>query len=154
MALAKFFVEASASGQKFDPQVEPEEVAAKLGLSVDDLSDAIFELKGMVTNHLGYTLFPEDALFANFDRYWMPWDPWQDALRVAAGLVNDESFPDRPVEMAKVLSWSSRRLNPALAYLCARGLVSDVRAMDGTDFLAYRIDKTDATRRFVKSRSL
>jgi hypothetical protein len=154
MALAKFFVEASASGQKFDPQVEPEEVAAKLGLSFDDLSDAIFELKGMVTNHLGYTLFPEDTLFANFDRYWMPWDPSQDALRVAAGLVNDESFPDRPVEMAKVLSWSSRRLNPALAYLCVRGLVNDVRAMDGTDFLAYRIDKTDATRRFVKSRSL
>jgi hypothetical protein len=153
-ALAKFFVEASESGQKFDPQVAPEEVAARLGLSVDDLSDAVFELKGMVTNHLGYTLFPEEVLFANFDRHWMPWDPSQDALRVATGLVNDESFPDKPVEMAKVLNWNSRRLNPALAYLCARGLVSDVRAMDGTDFLAYRIDKTDATRRFVKSRSL
>ena len=103
MPQAKSFVDAAASGQKCDPQVAPEEVAAKLGLSVDDLSDAIYELKGMVTNHLGYTLFPEDALFANFDRHWMPWDPSQDALRVAVSLVNDEGFPDRPVEMAKVL---------------------------------------------------
>jgi hypothetical protein len=57
------------------------------------------------------------------------------------------------VEMARLLGWPARRLNPALAYLCVRGLVRDVRAMDGTDFLAYRIDRTEATRRFVKSRS-
>jgi len=82
----------------------------------------------------------------------MPWDPAEDALRIAAGLVNDESFPDKPAEMAQVFGWSARRLNPALAYLCMRGLVRDVHAFDGGGFLAYRIDKTDATRRFVKSR--
>lgn len=153
MALAKFFVESSESGQKFDPQSSPDELAAALGLSEDDLADAIFELKGMVTGHHGDLVFPEESLFAKFDKYWKPWDPAEDALRVAAGLVNDESFPDRPVDMASLLGWSSRRLNPALAYLCVRGLVRDIRAMDGTDFLACRIDKTDATRRFVKSRS-
>jgi hypothetical protein len=141
------------SGQKFDPQSSPDKLAAALGLSEDDVADAIFELKGMVTNHHGDLVFPEEALFAKFDKYWKPWDPAEDALRVAAGLVNDERFPDSPVEMARLLGWPARRLNPALAYLCVRGLVRDVRAMDGTDFLAYRIDRTEATRRFVKSRS-
>jgi hypothetical protein len=153
MALAKYFVESSVSGQKFDPQSSPDKLAAALGLSEDDVADAIFELKGMVTNHHGDLVFPEEALFAKFDKYWKPWDPAEDALRVAAGLVNDERFPDSPVEMARLLGWPARRLNPALAYLCVRGLVRDVRAMDGTDFLAYRIDRTEATRRFVKSRS-
>lgn len=152
MAVAKYFVEESKSGQKFDPQVEPESLASALDMSVEDLSDAVFELKGMVTDINGFTLFPEESLFAKFDKYWKPWDPAEDALRVAVGLVNDEAFPDRPAEMALVLGWNARRLNPALAYLCARGLVRDVRAMDGTDFLAFRIDRTDATRRFVKSR--
>jgi len=153
MALAKYFVETSESGQKFDPQAEPEELAAALDFSAEDLSDAIFELKGMVTDHHGYMVCPEESLFAKFDNCWKPWDPADDALRIAAGLVNDENFPDSPSEMASILGWPARRLNPALAYLCVRGLVRDVRAMDGTDFLAYRIDKTDATRRFVKSRS-
>lgn len=30
-----------------------------------DLSDAIFELKGLVTDHLGHIVFPEEALFAS-----------------------------------------------------------------------------------------
>ncbi len=152
MALAKHFVEKSVSGMKFDPQAEPDALAAELGISDEDLSDAIFELKGLITDHLGHIVYPEEALFAKLDKYWMPWDPAEDALRIAAGLVNDESFPDKPAEMAQVFGWSARRLNPALAYLCMRGLVRDVRAFDGGGFLAYRIDKTDATRRFVKSR--
>jgi len=152
MAVAKYFVEESKSGQKFDPQVEPESLASALDMSADDLSDAVYELKGMVADISGFTLIPEETLFAKFDKFWKPWEPAEDALRIAASLVNDDVFPDRPAEMASILGWNARRLNPALAYLCARGLVRDVRAMDGTDFLAYRIDKTDATRRFVKSR--
>jgi TIR domain len=152
MAVAKYFVEESKSGQKFDPQIEPEALASALSVSAEDLSDAVFELKGMVTDISGFTLIPEESLFAKFDKYWKPWDPAEDALLVAVSLVNDGDFPDRPAEMAAVLGWDARRLNPALAYLCSRGLVRDVRAMDGTDFLAVRIDKTDATRRFVKSR--
>lgn len=152
MALAKHFIEKSVSGMQFDPQAEPDALVAELGISDEDLSDAIFELKGLVTDRLGHIVYPEEALFAKLDKYWMPWDPAEDALRIAAGLVNDESFPDKPAEMAQVFGWSARRLNPALAYLCMRGLVRDVRAFDGGGFLAYRIDKTDATRRFVKSR--
>lgn len=152
-ALARLFVEASKTGQQFDPEFSPEEVAAKLGLSEDDLTDAVHELKGMVTDHLGHRLFPQEALFTRFDEHWMPWKPADDALRVAAGLVNDADFPDKPAEMAAVLGWPARRLNPALAFLCLRGLVEDRRCFDGTEFIAHRIDKTDATRRFVRSRS-
>jgi hypothetical protein len=152
-ALAKLFVEGSATGRQFDPELSPEEAGAKLGVSDDDLTDAVHELNGMVTDHLGRLLFPQEALFVQFDEHWMPWKPADDALRVAAGLVNDPAFPDTPREMAVALGWSARRLNPALAFLCMRGLVEDRRYLDGTEFIAHRIDKTDATRRFVKSQS-
>ena len=152
-ALARLFVEGSATGRQFDPELSPEEAGAKLGVSDDDLTDAVHELNGMVTDHLGRLLFPQEALFVQFDEHWMPWKPADDALRVAAGLVNDPAFPDTPREMAVALGWSARRLNPALAFLCMRGLVEDRRYLDGTEFIAHRIDKTDATRRFVKSRS-
>lgn len=151
-ALAKHFVQASQTGQKFDPQYIRDELAAALEMSEEDLCDALHELKGLVTDHLGYLVFPEEYLFARFDSFWMPWDPAVDALLVAARLVSDSTFPDKPAEMAELLGWPARRLNPALAYLCERGLVRDFRALDGTNFLAYRIVKTDATRRFVKSR--
>lgn len=152
-ALAKLFVEESKTGRQFDPVFSPEKAGAKLGLSDDDLTDAVHELNGMVTDHYGRYLFPQEALFVQFDEHWMPWNPADDALRVAAGLINDPNFPDKPAEMASVLGWPARRLNPALAFLCVRGLVADRRYLDGTEFIAHRIDKTDATRRFVRSRS-
>jgi hypothetical protein len=43
-------------------------------------------------------------------------------------------------------------MNPALAYLEARQLIVDYKVLS-SDFNSMRIVKTDATRRFVKSRS-
>lgn len=149
-ALAKLFVEESKTGRQFDPEFSPKEAAARLGLSDEDLADAVHELMGMVTNHYGRHLYPKEALFA---QYWMPWKPADDALRVAAGLVNGPDFPDQPAEMASVLGWPTRRLNPALAFLSVRGLAQVRRCINGTEFIAHRINKTDATRRFVNSRS-
>ena len=60
----------------------------------------------------------------------MGWNPADDALRVASGLGNDDAFPSRPVEIAKVFGWEPRCLNPALAYLSGRGAGRDICAMD------------------------
>jgi hypothetical protein len=154
MTVAKYFVEAAERGCTFDVQREPDELARELGLSSDDLSDAIYELKGMVVNHGGYLVHPHETLFANFDKHWMPWDPAQDALRLAASMVNDDGFPNEPPQMAERLGWSARQFNPALAYLVARDLVKDIRgAFTNDGFIAIIVNKTDATRRFVKGRT-
>lgn len=73
MAVAKYFVDKATRGRSCEVQVEPHVLAAELGLSGDDLSDAVFELKGMVVDHHGYLLHCQDTLFANFDKYWCPW---------------------------------------------------------------------------------
>ena len=151
-ALARLFVESTDYARKFEPQASIGELSQKLALSKEDIVDAIHELNGLVTCHNDDLVYPEAELFVRFDRFWMGWNPADDALRVAAGLVNDEDFPDSPAEIAKRFEWEPRRLNPALAYLSERGLVVALRAMNSGPWFLVAMHRTDATRRFVKSR--
>lgn len=61
------------------------------------------------------------------------------------------TFPTVPAEMAARYEWIPQRMDPALAILQTEGLVRAVNALDGKNFLAAQIRKTDTTRRFVKS---
>ena len=151
-ALAKLFVEATAYARQFDPQISIDEAAIKLNLSREDVIDAAHELTGLVTRLHGDTLFPEEELFVRFDKFWKAWDPSADALQVATGMVNGETFPGTPADIAKHFGWEPRRLNPALAFLAKRGLVRDLRTMGNEPWLIATMHKTDETRRFVKSR--
>lgn len=150
--LAKLFVESTKQAKKFDPCYSLEELANKLSLSEDDVDDAIYELRGLVTKHSPDLVHPEEELFVRFDKYWMPWNPEEDALRVAAGMVNEEGFPQKPAEIAERFGWEPRRLNSALAFLAGRKLIRDIRAIDGGPWLLTDMLKIEATRRFVKSR--
>jgi len=151
-AVAKVFVQKSTHARKFDPWLELNELGEETGLSADDIYDAIHELSGMVTEHHD-SFHAEDELFATFDRYWMPWDPAQDALKLATDMLNIEYFPTEPESIGEKYGWNPRRLNPALAYLVNRKIVNDCKALDGSFWLLYQLQKTAATRRFVKSRS-
>lgn len=151
-AVAKYFVDASGLARKFDPQVSIAEIASDTGLPRDDIVDAAHELTGMVTVFHEDTLYPEEELFVRFDKFWKDWNPAADALTLATGLVNDNEFPNDPAEISKRLGWEPRRLNPALAYLSHRKLVREFRALNTGPWLVYTVEKTDATRRFVKSR--
>lgn len=151
-ALAKFFVETTKVARKLDPCITLHELASKLSLSEEDVEDAVFELKGLVTKHRPDLIYPEEELFVRFDKFWMGWNPEEDALRVASGLVNHEKFPCQPSEIDAIVGWGPRRLNAAIAYMVGRGLIKDVRAMNGGPWLAVHLMKTDATRRFVKSK--
>ncbi len=83
----------------------------------------------------------------------MAWDPADDALKLASDMLNDAAFPTEPAEIGKRFAWEARRLNPAMAYLVNRKLVRFLKAMNGGPWLVVVIQKTDDTRRFVKSRS-
>lgn len=151
-SIAKYFVENSDLARKFDPQKSIEEIAIATGLSVEDTIDAAHELSGLIGVFHDEILYPEEELFARFDKFWKAWDPAVDALLVATRMVNEPDFPEDPQEIADELKWEPRRLNPALAFLCQRKLVRDFRALDSGQWLVNGIRKTDATRRFVKSR--
>lgn len=152
-AIAKVFVETTHNACLFDPQLSMAELMEKTGLSRDDVADAAHELDGMVTVHFEETVWPQDELFATFDRFWKPWNPGEDALKLAADMLNDEEFPTAPREIGQRYGWEPRRLNPAMAYLINRKVVRDLNATGSGPWLTVLIQKTDATRRFVKSRS-
>lgn len=151
-SVAEVFVKNSSCGRSHDPQIRVEKLMETTGLSRDDIVDALHELTSMAVLYHGDSAWPKDELFPEFDKYWMPWDPARDGLQLAADLVNVEGFPERAAEIAARYGWEPRRLNPAITYLTARGVVRGSSAI-GVPYVAVWIQKTDDTRRFVRSRS-
>lgn len=151
-AIAKVFVTSSTHALKFDPWIDIDALTKETGLSEEDVIDAVHELRGMVTVHSAGSFYPENELFATFDRFWMPWNPKDDALTLAADMHNDSEFPTSPEIIAERYGWEARRLNPAMAYLVNRKLVRDTTCLGSGAWLVTWIQRTDETRRFVKSR--
>ncbi len=152
MAVARVFVETSAHGMWADPQLGLDEIADQAGLTVEDAEDAIHELSGVTENHHG-TIFPKAELFVAFDSFFRDWDPAADAFHLATDMVNDPDFPNEPSDIAERFGWPARRLNPAIAYLSSRGLIQCHQSLGSSPYNDYIVEKTPATRRFVKSRS-
>jgi hypothetical protein len=151
-AIAKAFVTATKVARKFDPWINLEELVKQTGLSEEDVIDAVHELRGMVGVHREGVYYPESELFVVFDRFTMPWNPKDDALVLAADLLNDNEFPTASADIAARYGWDARRLNPALAFLENRKLIRSRSFLGQGDWVVAAIYKTDATRRFVKSR--
>lgn len=149
--VAKLLVESSKLARKFDPQTSLRELAQQTGLTEEDTRDALYDLRGMVTLHREDLVYAEEALFVEFDRYWKDWNPQEDARTLAAEMMNDDTFPKAPAEIAARLDWPARRLNPALAYLDSGGHIRAARAFNGGPWLLAHVSRTDQTRRFVKS---
>lgn len=151
-ALASLFVQSTKAARKFDPRFTLQELVETLGLTEEDIDDAIHELDGLVIKHAPDLIYANEGLYVRFDKFWTEWDPAEDALRVAAGMVGDETFPNQPEEVARRFGWEPRRMNPALAFLNERGLVKALPSRDTGPWLLSIFLKTDATRRFVKGR--
>lgn len=150
-AIAKIFVEETKTAMFADPQKGFDELASAISSSEEDVEDALYELRDCVTVSFERVM-PKPELFTQFDKHFMRWSPEEDALRIAADLVNDPTFPHDTAEVAQRYGWEPRRMNPALSYLLARKLIVDYAVL-ASDFNSIRIVKNEATRRFVKSRS-
>jgi hypothetical protein len=148
--LAKIFVTQSALGVFADPQYDEERLVSESGLTDEEVRDALYELRDFFKES-HFSAMVQSTLFAEFDKFWKPWDPEKDALRLAADLVNDDDFPHAPEDIAARYEWEPRRLNPAIAYLSSRRLVTIMEGF-AHPYETFRVSKTDATRRFVKSR--
>lgn len=152
-AVARLFVERSQDGLFADPQFEIGELAAAVGLSEEDVSDALFELTGYFTNSHRHWLV-KSSLFTQFDRHWKPWNPADDALRLAADIMNDHEFPADCGIIAERYGWEARRLNPAIQHLLERDLLVDYQGIGTSPWLMHRIvGRAAQLRRFLKSRS-
>ena len=151
-AVAKHMVEESEHAVFSDPDKSYDQLAAATGLSKEDVVDALHELRPMVDSQRS-CVWPKPELFAAFDGYFKDWQPADDALRLAADLVNDAAFPKDPAAIAKRYGWPPRRLNPAIAYLQNRQIIRADTGIGVQSWVAFSVTPTDETRRFVKSRS-
>lgn len=151
-AVAKLFVQQSRHGRFADPQISTEDISKQTRLSLDDTQDALFELSPFFKDTSIHVLV-QGSLFAEFDHYWMDWDTRDDALQLAADIMNDENFPSDCAEIAERYGWRARRLNPVATYLHERDLIVDYKVMGNGNFDMMRIVGKEAPlRRFVKSR--
>ena len=157
-AIARLFVERSKHGLGGDPLFRVGELAQETDLSIEDTRDAIDELSDFVemsdrrAEISRQYVSAKETCFAEFDRHWKPWNPAEDALQLAADLVNDPEFPSAPGEVAERYDWKPRRLNPAISYLLEQGLIHDLRITNPSPYAVAGISGNDQTRRFVKDK--
>lgn len=150
-AVAKLFAERTENASHHDPMLSLQVIGEDTSLSEEDVADAVHELKGMVEEHYDMVI-PLPELYVTFDKFFKEWDPAADALMIAADLLNDPEFPREPDGIATKYGWQPRRLNPALSYLINRKLIQSMTHLGMGPWVAVHLEKTDATRRFVKSR--
>lgn len=127
-AVARLFVERSKYAHFMDPQLSEEDLVQEIGLTSEDVKDALYELSGFFRDSPHHVLV-EASLFPEFDEYWKPWDPAEDALKLAADISNDPNFPSDCQKIADLYGWEARRLNPAITYLFERGMLQDYHAI-------------------------
>jgi hypothetical protein len=151
-AVVRLMVSGSQQGRQMDPQLSADDLRLA-GLCGEDIEDAVDELeRSGLTGHLSDVIYPQEELFIRFDKLMHPWDAEQDALRIAADLVNGDSEFLDIVRAACAYGWQPRRMNPALAFLASRGLGHAVRAMH-PEYSVVGLRRTPATRRFVRDNS-
>lgn len=151
-AVACYFVENSKYGRFGDPIIDVEPLAQETGLTIDDTKDALFELSAFFKDTKIHALV-KASLFTEFDRHWKPWDPREDAQKLAADIMNNSDLPADSKAIAERYGWEPRRLNPAAHYLFERGLLVDYKVLGNPEFELHRIvGKADELRRFLKGR--
>jgi hypothetical protein len=147
----------SEAGRHGDPELEVEELLNATDLLEDDIAEGVEELesRGLVETlgALGYSLgyfaiVPTSRLFAEFDSETTEWNPSEDAVRLAADLVNKEGQMYVP-KWAEEVGWQARRINPALTYLMERDLVEHSNEVSWP-FISNHVWKNARTRRFVR----
>ena len=153
MSVAEYFCRETKNAVWADPQISEEDLAAAVGLSFEDTQDALYELRDFFRED-HFAVMPEKNLWAEFDKFFLEGaDPQADALTISADMINVPDFPEKLSEIAKKYEWTPRRLNPAVAFLLERNLVRDVQYFGDGRWVTSKIERSDATRRFVKSRS-
>ena len=160
-SIVRLLVERSETGRTGDASFDPETLQQTLGLTDDDLIDAVDELsrQGFIQKleslgagrHGFHLLHAKATLFSEFDTLIHPWDPAADAVELAVTLVQDDQKGNVP-SLAAEMGWEARRINPAITWLKRRQLIkTDSGVLGGMPWICFSLMTTAETRRFVKS---
>ena len=158
-SIARMMIERSEYGDTHDPNLDEASLKAATEMADDDIIDAIDELEryglvGKITTlgcgPLGFAyVHPKSPMFWTLDEFYKPWNPRQDALRIAAELVNGTDNDSIP-KMAEKLGWPPRRMNPAVNFLVDHGYVRGSQESGTHPWTTYWVQKIPETRRFLR----
>jgi len=154
--VARYFVAHSEHGLSNDRTVDAAALCESLGLTKDELLDAVDELESEDCAILheyagGRAVSPTATLFVRFDRYWTDHDAEQDALRVATYLLDHRNGSAASPTVAQHFGWSTRRMNPAVQFLLMHGLIEDDPSM-AWPWLKYHFRANRSLRRWLQQR--
>jgi len=157
-AVAEYLVKNSQHGTKFDPQMNTKGLAEALGMPIEDvrlgkldlLDAGVIEESGEVG--LDPFFWPQEALFVEFDRFFMDFDNEKDAVELANRLLSEKiEVLDTEDLAARFPSWTVRRMNSALVYLDAAGAIGTLDVCGGP-YITPEVRVTDRTRKFARNR--
>lgn len=160
--IAKLLVDGSNQGREGDPHLAVDEIKEEANLTIEEIEIAVDELEShgcaeplriLGAPPLGYTRVKAlVGAFLIFDPIFMGWNPAEDAVKLAAELVNSDHGALSSAEACEQLEWSPRRLNPAVAVLINSGAVLESRAID-PQYISPSLRKNNRTARFARQHS-
>ena len=130
-------------------QITPEQ----LGMAASELEDrGLVKLtEAMGCGPAGFIfLSPTPNLFIATDPLLREWNPAQDALVLAAAMVNASEDCVSLAELDQALGWGPRRLNPAADYLVMKTIVRPLEAMGSAPYSYLEALIDHRTRRFAE----
>ena len=155
--LARHLITTSKYGRKFDPRVRESELPDLLGMSGDDISDAVQDLEdaGLVQRSatIGSDEFwPNSGLFVKFDAYFLKFNPKDDARTIAVRLPSLEGTQVNVDELhkEKFSDWSVRRMNGALNCLEELDVINAISTLGCRPYPYGVLCVTKKTRRFAR----
>lgn len=157
--LVRLIVTRSSTGYCTGSSIDAQTIRDELGLSDEAIVDAVDELDWTYLDKkatvgcgpIGFHhLSIANRLFSEFDRFFMPWSPEDDAGTIATMLMNGAKESRGLKDLDDELQWGHRRLNPAIAWLLDRSLVDTSNEIGGHPYMKIYVARTAATRRFVR----
>jgi hypothetical protein len=153
-ALAELLNRSSKNGYKLDPQLRIDPLAGTLAVSPETVELAIDELRtaGLAeVNGSNDVIHATNRLFWETDPIFATSDPVSDAELVARTLVGHASGTIRLSELATLLKWDPRRLNPAATYLVETNNARGLATIGSAPFSYLEIERIPSTKRLVRN---
>lgn len=150
-SIVEIYATESEHGIRGDPYHTPDELQSLTGRSASEIQEGLDELhvSQVLIDGPGQHLGASEQLFYLYDSLFFDWNPAEDAKALAQRLVGSDSDQLSARQVAGNTGWEARRINPALRFLVAHGLVREFGTVD-SPYSPARIGETPETRRFVK----
>jgi len=126
----------------------------ELGGAASELEDLgmVKLLKTFGCGEAGFSeLAPSKAFFIATDSALQNWNPEEDAVTLAAAMVNGGEQSGGLADLDRTLGWGARRLNPAANYLALNGIIRPFHEMGSHPYTFSSAAITHRTRRFAES---